>query len=107
MAKKEIRRMVIEPAENGGHTVSHEYKEVQREGKYGLVSSYVEPERHVFGADEGHDMLAHVANHLNIPEADEGETEAEDVKEGAKGEHEEAKGRLTAEKAERVRKAVA
>ena len=122
MAKKEISRMVIEPAENGGHTVSHEYKEAQREGKHGMVSSYVEPEKHVFGADEGHDMLAHVANHLNIPESGEGETEAADVKEKDETPEMEAKshpskflkaalkdkekGRLTPEKAERVRKAV-
>jgi len=51
MAKKEIRRMVIEPAENGGHTVSHEYKPIQREGRHGMSESYLEPEKHVFGAD--------------------------------------------------------
>ena len=75
MAKKEIRRMVIEPAENGGHTVTHDYKEVTREGKHGIQSSYVEPEKHVFGADEGHEMLAHVANHLQIPEREEKESD--------------------------------
>ena len=73
--KKEIRRMVIEPAENGGHTVSHEYNPIQREGRHGLNESYVEPEKHVFGADEGHAMLAHVANHLAIPESGEKESE--------------------------------
>lgn len=81
MAKKEIRRLVIEPAENGGHTVSHEYKPMQREGRHGLTESYVEPERHVFGADEGHEMLAHVANHLDIPEHEESdETPAMEAK---------------------------
>ena len=104
--KKEIRRMTIEPAENGGHTVSHEYAPSQREGRHGMIASYVEPERHVFGADEGHAMLAHVANHLNIPESEEGETKAEDAKEGPKGEAKEAKDRLTPEKAAKVREAV-
>ena len=81
MAKKEIRRLVIEPAENGGHTVSHEYKPMQREGRHGMTESYVEPERHVFGADEGHEMLAHVANHLDIPEHEESdETPAMEAK---------------------------
>ena len=75
MAKKEIRRIVIEPAENGGHTVTHEYKPMQREGKHGVQENYVEPEHHVFGADEGHKMLAHVANHLNIPVTDTTENE--------------------------------
>jgi hypothetical protein len=68
MAKKEIRRIEIEPAENGGHTVTHSYKPIQREGRHGMSENYVEPEKHVFGADEGHEMLAHVANHLEIPE---------------------------------------
>lgn len=80
-SKKEIRRMSIEPAENGGHTVTHEYMPMQREGRHGIQETYVEPEHHVFGADEGHDMLAHIANHLNIPEPGEGETEEEDAKE--------------------------
>jgi hypothetical protein len=71
MAKKEIRRMVIEPAENGGHTVSHEYKPVQREGRHGMSESYVAPVQHVFGPSEGSKMLAHVANHLAIEEPDE------------------------------------
>ena len=70
MAKKEIRRMEIEPAENGGHTVTHSYKPMQREGKHGMQESYMEPEHHVFGADEGREMLTHVANHLSIPVTD-------------------------------------
>lgn len=63
MAKHEIRRMEIEPAENGGHMVTHYMKESPSKG--GMA--YQEPEKHVFGADEGHDMLAHIANHLEIP----------------------------------------
>jgi hypothetical protein len=67
---KPIRSIHIEPALNGGHTVTHNFKEMTRPGKHGL--SYApppSPEVHVFGADEGHDMLAHVANTLSIPAA--------------------------------------
>ena len=80
MSKKEISRIGIEPAENGGHTVTHHYREIRREGKHGVQSSYVDPESHVFGADEGHKMLAHVANHLDIPEHEDSD-EAPDPKE--------------------------
>lgn len=79
--KKEIRRISIEPAENGGHTVTHEYKPMQREGRHGLQESYVEPEHHVFGPEEGHEMLAHVANHLEIPEMDKGKDEGKGERE--------------------------
>lgn len=68
---KEIRRIEIEPAENGGHTVTHHYKESKvRDSKShsGIGMSYQEPEHHVFGKSQGHEMLAHVANHLRIPE---------------------------------------
>ena len=104
---KEIRRMTIEPAFGGGHIVTHDYKPTQHQGKHGMNESYVEPEQHVFGPGEGHAMLAHVANHLNIPESEEGESKAEDKAEGAAGERAEAKGRLTAEKAKRVREKAA
>ncbi len=67
--KKAIRRIEIEPAENGGHTVTHHYKETpSHSSKHGMGIRYVEPEQHVFGEHEGHHMLAHVANHLHIPE---------------------------------------
>ncbi len=80
--KKEIRHIQIEPAENGGHTVTHHYKPMQREGKHGIQENYLEPENHAFGADEGHEMLAHVANALEISE-DEGDKDEEGT--GRKG----------------------
>lgn len=76
---KEIRRIEIEPAENGGHTVTHHYKEQVKRGRHGESHHYVEPEKHVFGPEEGHEMLAHVANHLAIPE-----TEPDDDDEGGR-----------------------
>lgn len=102
---KEMRRMEIEPAENGGHTVTHHYKESMREGKHGIQSSYVEPEHHVFGADQGHEMLAHVANHLAIPEPNEPDESATD--EGEDKDKPPAEGRMSKESAARVRETVA
>lgn len=85
---KVIRRIEIEPAENGGHTVSHHYKEsAKRDGKShsGMAMMMPEPEHHVFGKDEGHEMLAHIANHLGIAEpkdkAEEHEEEEEETTE--------------------------
>lgn len=59
---KELMRMEIMPAENGGHVVTHHMKEAK-----GMMHSYSPPETHVFGPGDGHGMLAHVATHLNIP----------------------------------------
>ena len=79
MAEK-MRRMEIEPAEgNGGWTVTHHMKEMPvHSSKSGMGMSYVEPSKHVFGKDEGHDMLAHVANHLHIEEPKEAPEEEAD-----------------------------
>ena len=66
-----IERMEIRPAENGGHVVTHHMKaKMGRDSKShsGMSMGYSEPEMHVFGKDEGHEMLAHVANHLGISE---------------------------------------
>jgi hypothetical protein len=85
--KKQIRRMEIEPAVNGGHTVTHSYRESPtHSAKNGMGSSHVEPETHVFGPEDGHEMLAHVANHLNIKEGDVGGEEGETVAKGEEGE---------------------
>ncbi len=112
---KEIRRIEIEPAENGGHTVTHHYKEAKREGKHGLSMSYVEPEHHVFVPGEGHAMLAHVANHLAIPESAGSENEEDETPEMEAKSHPASflktalkdKERMTPEKAKRVLEKVA
>lgn len=76
--KKKIRSIEIEPAENGGHTVTHRHKDMpSHSSKNGMGSMYVEPETHVFGAGQGHEMLAHVANALSIDEGDIGGEKAE------------------------------
>ena len=112
---KELRRIEIEPAENGGHTVTHHYKEATREGKHGVQMSYVEPEQHVFGAKEGHAMLAHVANHLAIPESEGAKEESQETPEMEAKSHPASflkralkdKERMTPEQAKRVREKAA
>ncbi len=70
MAKKQIHRMEIEPAENGGHTVRHYFKSNPKVSKSGAFSEYHEPEQHVFGKNEGGKMLDHVAQHLGVSDND-------------------------------------
>ena len=42
--KKEIRRIEIEPAKNGGHTVTHHYRDMpMHSSKSGVGMSYQEP----------------------------------------------------------------
>ncbi len=86
---KELRRIEIEPAENGGHTVTHHFKESMRKDSKshsGMTPRYEEPEHHVFGKDEGHEMLAHIANHLEIAEPKGKEEEREEEDEDTEGE---------------------
>jgi len=61
---KEMMRIEIQPAENGGQVVTHHMRET---GSKGMMQSYPPPETHVFGPGDGHGMLAHIATHLNIP----------------------------------------
>lgn len=63
---KTMRRMEIEPAENGGFTVTHHYKPMQKTGRHGMQESYVEPESHVFGAGQGRQMMSHVMSNLGM-----------------------------------------
>lgn len=80
-----LKRMEIEPAENGGHTVTHHKKDKMTRDRCahsGMSMGYQEPERHVFGPHEGHEMLAHIANHLNVPEMHEEESDGKDNNDG-------------------------
>jgi hypothetical protein len=62
---KKLSHIEIKPVkgENGGHIVTHHY---QSDGM-----SYKAPETHMFGKDEGSEMMAHVAKHMKVsmPEA--------------------------------------
>lgn len=67
MAKKELRRIEITPAENGGHTVEHNYKpQAKNTPRNGMSMEYQEPESHVFGPKDHEKMLLHVANALGL-----------------------------------------
>jgi hypothetical protein len=57
-SKKELRSVEIEKAENGGHIVNHRFTSSGPE--------YHSPEPHVFGADEGEKLMAHLKSHLGI-----------------------------------------
>ena len=71
--KKQLQEMRIRPAENGGHTVTHEYKRqmVNRGGsmKGGLDYEYPRSEDHVFGPEDGDKLMSHISKHLHITSA--------------------------------------
>lgn len=80
-----LRRMEIEPTEDGGHIVTHHEREKpikNRSSHSGMSMGYSEPKRHAFGKEEGHEMLAHVANHLGIKELAEDEKDEHDNDDG-------------------------
>jgi hypothetical protein len=68
--KHTISRMTITPAENGGVTVEHNYKNepTVRKGAIhgGFDHGYVEPTTHAFGPKDGKKMMAHMAEHLGM-----------------------------------------
>ena len=83
MSKKMVDEVRIKPDGEGGHHVTVHHKAAERMGRYGVQSSYIEPTSKNFGSGEGHEMLAHVANTLQIPEQDEPEAK-DNAKEEAK-----------------------
>lgn len=79
-----IERMEIRPGTTkgkfAGATVMHHMKSMpSHSSKMGMGMEYREPESHIFGASEGHEMLAHIANHMNIEEGSLGKSEKDDV----------------------------
>jgi len=59
--RKVLSHLRIEPAEGGGHIVEHHFEHYAHE-----------PERHVFGATEGDEAMAHIAKYakIQVPKAD-------------------------------------
>ena len=55
---KQLHHLEVRKAEDGGHIVTHHYEED------GMV--YHKPTEHVFGEDEGHEALQHIAKHAEI-----------------------------------------
>lgn len=56
--KKKLRRLSVQRAKNGGHTVEHEY--------HSNGNGYEPPTTHVFGRGDGAGLLAHLRRHLGI-----------------------------------------
>lgn len=77
-----IERMEILPGEGAagkfnGAMVTHHMKakmSSDRHSHAGMSMGYEEPKHHPFGKSEGHEMLAHIANHLKIKEMAEEES---------------------------------
>jgi hypothetical protein len=69
---KVLAHIKIEPSENDGHVVTHEFENPMSMGERH------EPEVHAFGAGDGKAMLAHVAKHLGVETAEEAKQEEED-----------------------------
>ena len=86
-AKRELRRLEVEPAENGGFTITHYFKDVSVPTRRGLseATRYVEPEKHVFGPGDDLKVTAHVSKALGLKDAPEEGAEAESGKTMVKG----------------------
>lgn len=69
--KSGLAMIHIEKADDGGHMVTHHF----HSGEDG----YQEPKKHVFGKQDGGEMLAHIGEALGIPNSKEeaGEPEHE------------------------------
>lgn len=67
---KVLDELRISPARNGGHTVRHTFKPqpINRKGAMsgGMGMDYPESEEHVFGANQGDKLQAHIAGALGL-----------------------------------------
>lgn len=64
---------------HGAEVQIHHEREMGHSSKHGLyMGGTPEPDKKHFGETEGHDLIAHIANHLNIPEEDAAGEGAED-----------------------------
>ena len=78
-----IRRMEIEPSDNGGHTVTHSYK--SSPGKSGAFMESEPSKSYTFGPGDHEKLLTHVDTHLNLNQIEKSEENtAEDGKAEAK-----------------------
>lgn len=69
--RKKLHHMEIHPAKNGGHMVMHHFAS---------GSGYQEPQTHVFGPEQGEEMMAHVAKHAKVKMDAEEKGEPEGMK---------------------------
>jgi len=56
--KKKLRRLSVQRAKNGGHTVEHEY--------HSNGNGFEAPTQHVFGKSDGASLMQHLRRHLLI-----------------------------------------
>lgn len=69
---KKLHHIEVEPAEGGGHVVTHHFKSGD--------GSYHEPEKHAFGDGEGSKAMDHISAAANIV-ADSGDADPKHSKE--------------------------
>lgn len=82
--RKKLHHLEIHPAKNGGHMVMHHYHSER---------GYMEPATHVFGPEQGEEMMAHVMKHakVNAPAGEKDEAaEAEEHKMAESADEEDA-----------------
>jgi hypothetical protein len=71
---KKIESIEIRPAENGGHTVRHQFaREVQSKKMGDIGMGRPEPEEHVFGDGQHGEMMGHVAKALGMKKMAKGD----------------------------------
>lgn len=63
---KELDHIRLSKAENGGHLAEHHYTSYEHQ-----------PEKHVFGEDEGEKLHAHLSEHLGVSCSNCGEDTSE------------------------------
>jgi hypothetical protein len=80
---RKLRMMEIEPADNGGHAITHHFVPTGAS-----VDSFSPPEVHSFGPEEGHEVVEHIKKHLGIKVGDKEEHEESPHDEAAENEEE-------------------
>jgi hypothetical protein len=68
---KRLVKLEITKGKNGGHVVTHHH---ERKGQDGYPM-HEQPEEHVFGAGQGGEMMAHVAQHMGVQQEAPGDAE--------------------------------
>ena len=69
MAKKEIESVTITKGKNGGHTIRHSFRRTpvkDSKAASGIGYDYPESEEHIFGPDDDHKVLTHIAQALQM-----------------------------------------
>jgi hypothetical protein len=68
--EKKLEEISVRKAENGGHSVRHEFKRqpVKREGSMsgGIYNERPPSEEHIFGPDDDGKLAAHIIQHLGL-----------------------------------------